>query len=391
MSGGTISLNESRDLQLPGFRLTATGVVIEGNPELGEWKAAMQFVSRTGGSSMWWLGDLLAIGDAKYGELASQDVGDGRYEQKTLYQAKWVAENVQFSMRIENLSFTHHSLVAGMSPAEQNEWLEKADKEKLSAAKLRTHIQESKRLADREESADFIRPQIEHTSWDLWLPNQPQCDLLLTDPPYSTDIPDIEKFAQAWLPSALAKVKSTGRAFVCIGGYAKEIAAYSNVDHCGMVLADTLVWTYRNTLGPTPKLGYKQNWQAILHFRGPDAPALNCESMIEQFSVIDIPAPDGRHGNRLHAWQKPVELGERFVRHSTKPGDIVLDPFAGTGTFLITAASLGRKAFGCDSDLKMLKVAVGRGCEEYQSVQESDYQENENEMFLPKKELMATV
>jgi hypothetical protein len=41
---------------------------------------------------------------------------------------------------------------------------------------------------------------------------------------------------------------------------------------------------------------------------GVDAPALDCPAMTEQFSVQDINAPDGRLGDRYHAWQKPDDL-----------------------------------------------------------------------------------
>ena len=51
-------------------------------------------------------------------------------------------------------------------------------------------------------------------------------DLLVTDPPYSTDIENIEEFAEAWLPNALDKVKQTGRAYISIGAYPREIKAY---------------------------------------------------------------------------------------------------------------------------------------------------------------------
>jgi modification methylase len=84
--------------------------------------------------------------------------------------------------------------------------------------------------------------------------------------------------------------------------------------------------------------------------------------MTEQFSVQDINAPDGRQGDRYHAWQKPDELAERFIRHSTRPGDRIVDPFAGTGTFLLAGAKLGRHAIGCEHDAEMLKIAVERGC-----------------------------
>ena len=198
--------------------------------------------------------------------------------------------------------------------------------------------------------------------WRDWLEEQPDCDLLLTDPPYATDVENITKFAHDWLPVALQRVRPTGRAYVCIGAYPWELQAYLTANHAAMVLAQVLVWTYRNTLGPAPALDYKQNWQAILYFRGRDAEPLHAPSLIEQFSVQDLNAPDGRQGDRYHAWQKPETLAERFIRHATNPGDLVLDPFAGTGTFLIAAARLGRVAAGCDSDPAQVEVCVERGC-----------------------------
>jgi len=159
-------------------------------------------------------------------------------------------------------------------------------------------------------------------------------------------------------------VKPTGRAYVCIGAYPDELRAYLNIptpEHLN--LSNMLVWTYRNTLGPSPKMGYKLNWQAILYYEGRDCGPLDCPEMVEQFSVQDINAPDGRQGDRWHAWQKPDLLAQRFIRHSTQPGDIVLDPFAGTGTFIINAAHLGRKASGCDINAENITIAVDRGCQ----------------------------
>jgi DNA modification methylase len=188
----------------------------------------------------------------------------------------------------------------------------------------------------------------------------PEYDLLLTDPPYSTDVDDIEKFAASWLPSYLSKMKSTGRAYVFIGSYPRELKAY--LDACDV--QDVLVWTYRNTLGPTPKNRYKRNWQAVLYFEGEDAAPLDCIEMVEQFSVQDVSAPDGRQADRYHAWQKPLKLVERFIRHSTRPGDLVVDPFACTGSHLLAAASLGRRSMGCEINEDNMKIAIQRGCYE---------------------------
>lgn len=188
-------------------------------------------------------------------------------------------------------------------------------------------------------------------------------DLLITDPPYSTDVDNIDTFAE-WLTAALRKLKPTGRAYVCIGAYPAELLAYLSVvrDAGWLDRSQVLVWTYRNTLGPSPSHDYKLNWQAILYMRGVDAPPLDCPIMTEQFSVQDINAPDGRLGDRYHAWQKPDELAERLVRHASKPGDLVIDPFACTGSFLLAAARLGRRAIGCDISSENLEIAVQRGC-----------------------------
>jgi hypothetical protein len=216
------------------------------------------------------------------------------------------------------------------------------------------------------EQAD-IAPEpalITLASYEDWLPTQPDCDLLLTDPLYLTDVDDIDQFANEWLPQALAKVKSTGRAYICIGSYPAELRAYLNIatpKH--LILDDVLGWTYRNTIGPQPTYGYKRNWQAILYYRGTDAGPLDCPLMVEQFSMHDIGAPTAPTTGRWHTWQKPDTLAERFIRHATQPGDLVLDPFTCTGTFILAAARLGRQAYGCEIDPDNLAIAIERGCQ----------------------------
>lgn len=190
-----------------------------------------------------------------------------------------------------------------------------------------------------------------------------KCDLLLTDPPYSTDVADIEAFIDSWLYKALDGVKDTGFAYIFIGAYPKELKAYLNAKipkH--MELCQQLIWTYKNTLGQNPKDRYKQNYQSCLFYRGVNAPMLDCPLTAEQWAVQEINAPDGRQGDRYHAWQKPMEIAERFIRHSTKVGDTVYDPFACTGTFLLASAKLGRKAFGCEIDPDNAAIAIERGC-----------------------------
>ena len=242
----------------------------------------------------------------------------------------------------------------------------KASKQRIQQivkSETKRQAAEAKRKAELKKAGtlDIPCPTIALASWEQWLPEQPDCDLLLTDPPYMTDVEDIGRFAESWLPEALAKVKPTGRAYVCIGAYPDELYAYLSIippDH--LVLDQVLVWTYRNTLGPAAKDRYNLNWQAVLYYRGVKAGPLDCPSLNEQFAVQDIAAPDGRTNGRHHTWQKPDELARRFVRHATRAGDLVLDPFAGTGTFLVAAFELRRRAIGCERDPKMVKLARKR-------------------------------
>jgi 16S rRNA G966 N2-methylase RsmD len=227
---------------------------------------------------------------------------------------------------------------------------------KHEEARARVHAQ----AAAAPERAILVRAD----QWEFCDQFEPHSiDLLLTDPPYATDVENIESFAY-WLKHWTPKLKPTGRAFVCIGAYPREVLTYLEVLRQARWLdrMQFLAWTYRNTIGPTPSHHYKSNWQMVLHLQGRDAPPLDCPLMVEQFAVQDINAPDGRQGNRYHEWQKPDELAERFIRHASKPGDLVVDPFAGSGTFLLAAARLGRRAVGCDIDERALRVAVERGC-----------------------------
>lgn len=188
-------------------------------------------------------------------------------------------------------------------------------------------------------------------------------DLLLTDPPYSTHVDNIKEFVESWLYNALNNVKATGFAYVFIGAYPEELKAYLNAkipEH--IELCQQLIWTYKNTLGNNPNDRYKLNYQVCLFYRGVDAPDLNCPLTEEQWAVQEINAPDGRQGDRYHEWQKPMEIAERFIRHSTEPGMTVFDPFACTGTFLLAAAKLGRKSYGFEINPEHAAIAFERGC-----------------------------
>lgn len=139
-----VAKRDPRDIALAGFTLTAVGVEVEGQPTIEEWRTAMQFIDRAASASMWWHGDMLRYGEATYGELASQDDGDEKYDYKTLRNAKYVAENVPMSRRRDTLSFGHHEVVAPLSPDQQVKWLDQAESETLTRSELRRVVADAR-------------------------------------------------------------------------------------------------------------------------------------------------------------------------------------------------------------------------------------------------------
>jgi len=67
-----------------------------------------------------------------------------------------------------------------------------------------------------------------------------------------------------------------------------------------------------------------------------------------------------RNNSKQHPTQKPIDLMERIVKTSSKEGGIILDPFMGSGTTLVAAKQLGRKAIGIEIEEKYCEIAVKR-------------------------------
>jgi len=86
---------------------------------------------------------------------------------------------------------------------------------------------------------------------------------------------------------------------------------------------------------------------------------INYSGLVWNLSVKDSPTFETRVG-MSHNTMKPVELVERAIRNSSKPGDVVLDPFGGSGTTLIAAEKSDRTARLMELDPKYVDVIVRR-------------------------------
>tara|TARA_R110002049_G_scaffold23545_10_gene83665 strand:- start:50260 stop:51036 length:777 start_codon:yes stop_codon:yes gene_type:complete len=67
-----------------------------------------------------------------------------------------------------------------------------------------------------------------------------------------------------------------------------------------------------------------------------------------------------RPKDAVHPTQKPVELMKIYIRNSSQPGDLVLDPFMGSATTLVAAVQLGRRAIGIEKDPEHFEGACVR-------------------------------
>lgn len=77
-------------------------------------------------------------------------------------------------------------------------------------------------------------------------------------------------------------------------------------------------------------------------------------------TVLDIPVVNNDDPERIHPTQKPIALVEWFLRTFTNPGDLVVDPCAGSATTLVAARNLGRRAVGWETDADYFAKAQQR-------------------------------
>ena len=115
-----------------------------------------------------------------------------------------------------------------------------------------------------------------------------------------------------------------------------------------------IIWAKNTfTLG---RSDYQRQYEPIL-YGWPEGATRHWCGDRDQSDVWQIKKP---HKNDLHPTMKPVELVERAIRNSSRPGDVVLDPFGGSGTTLIAAEKSGRQARLIELDPKYVDTIVRR-------------------------------
>ncbi len=228
----------------------------------------------------------------------------------------------------------------------------------------------------------------------------PECsvDLIFADPPYNLQLGDsltrpdnsavsgvyeewdnfesmaaYDAYTKNWMSAARRILKDDGAIWV--------IGSYHNIFRVGYILQDLGFWILNdiiwNKTNPMPNfkgtrftnahetlIWAAKNQNSKYTFNYEAMKALNEDTQMR--SDWSIPLCTGKerlkdeNGNKLHPTQKPEGLLYRIIMASTKVGDIILDPFFGTGTTGAVAKKLGRHFIGIEKDASYVAGAQKR-------------------------------
>lgn len=124
-----LDIKVGQDGAIAAYDYRLTGIGLDPASLAGDqqnWQRLGELLFRFDRSMQWLLGDWLLQGERNnWGkhEFIAEQLG---YDVKTLYDYRYVARNVDFSVRTEKLSFGHHKLVAQLDADQQRSWLERA-------------------------------------------------------------------------------------------------------------------------------------------------------------------------------------------------------------------------------------------------------------------------
>lgn len=142
---GSMTLRHSDGVISTGpFRLTATGLEIDGDPTFETWHQVGEFLHNAAGRVQWWIGDWLKYGEAKWGDKYTEAMEATGLGYGTLANAKSLATAFEVSRRREKLSFDHHAAVASLPEGTADKILDRAEAENLTTKDVRLLAREAK-------------------------------------------------------------------------------------------------------------------------------------------------------------------------------------------------------------------------------------------------------
>ena len=220
------------------------------------------------------------------------------------------------------------------------------------------------------------------------LPELPKVDLVLTDPPYqvSNDADDIMDWS---IFGKLIPHMKDGTGIFCFCGQATIDIFMLELREQGLTWLNTIVWHYDNTI-PREKLRFAISYDPILFYSKGKLKYFDCDSVRVSYKAIErlknpvykngkawypnplgalrkdvwfvpaITSPAYTDEKLDHKWQKPEEVILPMIQATTKEGDLILDPFLGSGTTAYCAKKLNRHCIGIEIEEKYCEIAANR-------------------------------
>ena len=156
--------------------------------------------------------------------------------------------------------------------------------------------------------------------------------------------------ADLWLSECFRVMKDGTHIYIMTNTL--NLTNYLNIiNDVGFKLHNLLVWNKNNT---TPNRWYMKNCEYVIFARKGFAKSINNPSSqtVHNFNNII--------GNKQHPTEKPVDLMKLYVENSSQVGDMVLDPFMGSGSTGVACKELGRNFIGVELDKQYFDIAESR-------------------------------
>lgn len=220
---------------------------------------------------------------------------------------------------------------------------------------------------------------------DLYRPNMTKVDAVNDGWDKFEGFAEYDAFTRDWLSASRRVLKETGTIWV-IGTYHNIYRVGAITQDLGFWILNDIVWIKNNPMPNFRGVRFTNAHETLIWaqkkkgekytFNHHPLKTLNDDSQengLQMRSDWNLNLATGKeriraNGTKAHSAQKPEALLYRIIIASSNPGDVVLDPFFGTGTTGAVAKKLGRNWIGIERDRKYIKIAQKR----IDAVQESD-------------------
>ncbi len=170
---------------------------------------------------------------------------------------------------------------------------------------------------------------------------------------------ELMEFTERWIKEGMRILKDTGCFYVF---YSKEEIIYLKkaIEKYGGYWKSEIIWHKTNPVPNFRKRSYTSSIEAIGYaVKNKGKFKFNFKTQKEMHNFLESGICQGKERTK-HPTQKPLWIIEHFLEVSTDVGDMVLDPFLGSGTTAIACQKLNRKWIGIEKEEEYVKIAKAR-------------------------------